>query len=60
MRRSTGVVTAKNARSRGRSSRRNSSGGGGVATIVDMDSLEVQVDVSENFISRVHSGPALR
>jgi RND family efflux transporter MFP subunit len=31
-------------------------GGGGVATIVDMDSLEVQVDVSENFISRVHGG----
>jgi RND family efflux transporter MFP subunit len=31
-------------------------GGGGVATIVDMDSLEVQVDVSENFISRVHAG----
>jgi len=29
--------------------------GGGVATIVDMDSLEVQVDVSENFISRVHA-----
>jgi len=31
-------------------------GGGGVATIVDMESLEVQVDVSENFISRVHAG----
>ncbi len=30
------------------------SGGGGVAKIVDMDSLEVDVDVSENFISRVH------
>ncbi|MEO8223967.1 MAG: efflux RND transporter periplasmic adaptor subunit [Gammaproteobacteria bacterium] len=37
-----------------------SAGGGftrtGIGTIVDMDSLEVEVDVSENFISRVHSG----
>lgn len=31
------------------------SGGGGVAKIVDMNSLEVEVDVSENFIHRVHS-----
>lgn len=30
------------------------SGGGGIAKIVDMDSLEVDVDVSENFINRVH------
>jgi RND family efflux transporter MFP subunit len=30
-------------------------GGGGIAKIVDMDSLEVDVDVSENFIHRVHS-----
>jgi RND family efflux transporter MFP subunit len=29
-------------------------GGGGIAKIVDMDSLEVDVDVSENFINRVH------
>jgi multidrug efflux pump subunit AcrA (membrane-fusion protein) len=29
------------------------SGGGGIAKIVDMDSLEVDVDVSENFINRV-------
>jgi RND family efflux transporter MFP subunit len=28
----------------------------GIATIVDMDSLEVQVDVSESYIDRVHSG----
>ncbi|MYM90794.1 efflux RND transporter periplasmic adaptor subunit, partial [Rugamonas sp. FT82W] len=28
----------------------------GIATIVDMDSLEVEVEVSENFISRVHPG----
>ena len=27
----------------------------GIGTIVDMDSLEVEVDVSENFINRVHS-----
>ncbi len=32
------------------------SGGGGVAEVVDMNSLEVDVDVSENFISRVHPG----
>jgi RND family efflux transporter MFP subunit len=30
-------------------------GGGGIAKIVDMDSLEVDVDVSENFINRVYS-----
>ena len=38
----------------------NSAGGGytrtGVGTIVDMDSLEVEVDVSENFINRVRPG----
>jgi len=28
----------------------------GIATLVDMDSLEVEVDVSENFINRVHVG----
>jgi RND family efflux transporter MFP subunit len=28
----------------------------GIATVVDMDSLEVQVDVSENYIDRVRSG----
>jgi RND family efflux transporter MFP subunit len=30
----------------------------GIGTIVDMDSMEVEVDVSENFISRVHPGQA--
>ena len=30
-------------------------GGGGIAKIVDMESLEVDVDVGENFINRVHS-----
>jgi RND family efflux transporter MFP subunit len=37
-----------------------SAGGGytqtGICTIVDMDSLEAEVDVSENFINRVRSG----
>ncbi len=51
----TGVVTVKNAQP-GETISYQFSGGGGVATIVDMDSLEVQVDVSENFISRVHAG----
>jgi len=30
-------------------------GGGGIAKIVDMQSLEVDVDVGENFINRVHA-----
>jgi RND family efflux transporter MFP subunit len=50
-----GVVTAKNAQP-GQIVSYSFSGGGGIADIVDMDSLEVDVDVSENFISRVHSG----
>jgi RND family efflux transporter MFP subunit len=50
----TGVVTQKNAQP-GEIVSPQFLGGGGVATIVDMDSLEVQVDVSENFISRVHA-----
>ncbi|MDT0496048.1 efflux RND transporter periplasmic adaptor subunit [Algiphilus sp. W345] len=37
-----------------------SAGGGytrtGIGTIVDMDSLEIEVDVNENFINRVQSG----
>ena len=36
------------------------SGGGGIAKIVDMDSLEVDVDVSENFINRVRPKQAAR
>ena len=50
-----GVVTVKNAQP-GEIVSSQFSGGGGLATIVDMASLEVQVDVSENFISRVHAG----
>ena len=49
-----GVVTAKNAQP-GEIVSPQFSGGGGIAKIVDMDSLEVDVDVSENFINRVHS-----
>ncbi|HEY1900434.1 MAG TPA: efflux RND transporter periplasmic adaptor subunit [Steroidobacteraceae bacterium] len=48
-----GVVTVKNAQP-GEIVSPQFSGGGGLAKIVDMDSLEVDVDVSENFISRVH------
>ncbi len=51
-----GVVTVKNAQA-GEIVSPNSAGGGftrtGICTIVDMDSLEVEVDVSENFINRV-------
>jgi RND family efflux transporter MFP subunit len=50
-----GVVTVKNAQP-GDIVSPQFQGGGGLATIVDMSSLEVQVDVSENYISRVHAG----
>jgi RND family efflux transporter MFP subunit len=54
----TGVVTSKNAQP-GEIVSPLSAGGGftrtGICTLVDMDSLEVEVDVSENFISRVHA-----
>ncbi|HEX3836472.1 MAG TPA: efflux RND transporter periplasmic adaptor subunit [Steroidobacteraceae bacterium] len=50
----TGVITVKSAQP-GQIVSPQFSGGGGIATIVDMDSLEVDVDVSENFISRVHA-----
>ena len=40
-----------------------SAGGGftrtGIGTIVDMDSLEGEIDVNENFINRVHAGQAV-
>jgi RND family efflux transporter MFP subunit len=49
----TGVVTVKNAQP-GEIISPQFSGGGGIAKIVDMDSLEVDVDVSESFINRVH------
>jgi len=54
----TGVVTSKNAQP-GEIVSPLSAGGGftrsGICTLVDMDSLEVEVDVSENFISRVRA-----
>jgi RND family efflux transporter MFP subunit len=52
-----GIVTEKSAQP-GEMVSPISAGGGftrtGIGTIVDMDSLEVEVDVSENFINRVH------
>lgn len=58
----TGVVTSKNAQP-GEIVSPLSAGGGftrsGICTLVDMNSLEVDIDVSENFISRVKpDGPA--
>jgi RND family efflux transporter MFP subunit len=54
----SGVVTVKAAQA-GEIVSPNSAGGAftrtGICTIVDMDSLEVEVDVSENFINRVKS-----
>jgi RND family efflux transporter MFP subunit len=54
-----GVVTVKAAQP-GEMVSPISAGGGftrtGIGTIVDMDSLEVEVDVNENFINRVQSG----
>jgi RND family efflux transporter MFP subunit len=50
-----GVVTVKTAQP-GEIVSPQFSGGGGIAKIVDMDSLEVEVDVSENFINRVRAG----
>ncbi len=53
-----GVVTTKDAQP-GEMVSPISAGGGftrtGMGTIVDMDSLEVEVDVNESFINRVHS-----
>lgn len=54
-----GIVTVKAAQE-GEMISPVSAGGGftrtGLGTIVDMDSLEVEVDVSENFINRVRAG----
>ena len=54
-----GIVTVKAAQE-GEMVSPVSAGGGftrtGIGTIVDMESLEVEVDVSENFISRVETG----
>jgi RND family efflux transporter MFP subunit len=53
-----GVVTVKSAQP-GEIVSPQFLGGGGIAKIVDMDSLEVDVDVSENFINRVHPKQAV-
>jgi HlyD family secretion protein len=54
-----GIVTAKNAQP-GEMISPVSAGGGftrtGIGTIVDMTSLEIEVDVSENYINRVKPG----
>jgi RND family efflux transporter MFP subunit len=54
-----GVVTVKNAQP-GEIVSPSSAGGGftrtGICTIVDMDSLEIEVDVNEAFIGRVFAG----
>ena len=54
-----GVVTVKNAQT-GEIVSPGSAGGGftrtGICTIVDMDSLEIEVDVNEAFIGRVFAG----
>ncbi|MGH8215700.1 MAG: efflux RND transporter periplasmic adaptor subunit [Rhodanobacteraceae bacterium] len=50
-----GVVTVKDAEV-GQIVSPYTVGGGGIATIVDMNSLEVDVDVNETYISRVKSG----
>ncbi|WP_346838289.1 efflux RND transporter periplasmic adaptor subunit [Microbulbifer sp. SAOS-129_SWC] len=58
-----GVVTVKNAQP-GEIVAPSSAGGGftrtGICTIVDMDSLEIQVDVNEAFIGRVSTGQKVR
>ncbi|WGL15345.1 efflux RND transporter periplasmic adaptor subunit [Microbulbifer bruguierae] len=59
----TGVVTQKNAQP-GEIVAPSSAGGGytrtGICTIVDMDSLEIEVDVNEAFIGRVQAGQKVR
>jgi RND family efflux transporter MFP subunit len=58
----TGIVTVKAAQP-GEMVSPVSAGGGftrtGIGTIVDMDSLEIQVDVNENFINRVRAKQAV-
>jgi HlyD family secretion protein len=58
-----GVVTTKDAQP-GEIVSPSAAGGGftrtGICTVVDMDSLEIEVDVNEAFISRVSAGQAVR
>ncbi len=59
----SGVVTVKNAQP-GEIVSPGSAGGGftrtGICTIVDMDSLEIEVDVNEAYIGRVKQGQRVR
>jgi RND family efflux transporter MFP subunit len=55
----SGVITVKNAQPGEMISPLSAGGAGtrtGIGTLVDMDSLEVEVDVNENFINRVQPG----
>lgn len=58
----SGVAIAKNAQP-GEMISPISAGGGftrtGIGTIVDMNSLEIEVDVNESFLNRVHPGQAV-
>ena len=58
-----GIVVSKDAQ-RGEMVSPISAGGGftrtGIATIVDMDSLEIEVDVNESYIARVKSGQPVK
>lgn len=54
-----GVITVKNAQQGEMISPLSAGGAGtrtGIGTLVDMDSLEIEVDVNENFIGRVKPG----
>ena len=54
-----GVITVKNAQVGEMISPLSAGGAGtrtGIGTLVDMDSLEIEVDVNENFINRVQPG----
>ena len=58
----SGIVTSKNAQP-GEMISPISAGGGftrtGIGTIVDMQSLEIEIDVNESYINRVESGQAV-
>jgi RND family efflux transporter MFP subunit len=58
-----GIVTSKNAQP-GEMISPISAGGGftrtGICTIVDMESLEIEIDVNESFINRVEPGQAVQ
>ncbi|MEI8042003.1 MAG: efflux RND transporter periplasmic adaptor subunit [Verrucomicrobiota bacterium] len=58
----SGIVTSKNAQP-GEMISPISAGGGftrtGICTIVDMESLEIEIDVNESYINRVESGQAV-